>query len=143
MQYSQTKELLTPNQQDLRERLREVEVELKHLQKSIASELQHMRAASDRVHTASVDGVTAMNNRLTSQYQRIAILDDFKADILKTISRLEGEIVPLRKLRHDMEISQARLAMMVDIIKYTVPLMIGLIVVIEKLAPGLTKSLGF
>ncbi len=120
-----------PQTVELRERLQRVEIEL-----------QHLREAMTNSMAGSVAGSTAVNNRLTSQYQRIAALDDFKATTLRQISILEAETAETRTFRHEWQKQAARMAVVYEVLKYGGGTIVLAMAYLEQKHPGTLKSLG-
>lgn len=134
---------------DLRERLQAVE-----------QALATNRQAVEQTSQTAQDGVTAMNNRLTSQYQRIAktedrmmdyaaklatiegLVADIKAStepmshIVIALERVETEVRRLKEVRRRWERTEQKFESIAWTLKVFGPAAVAFWVVLEKLFPG-------
>lgn len=134
---------------DLRERLQAVE-----------QALATNRQAVEQTSQTAQDGVTAMNNRLTSQYQRIAKTEDRMMDyaaklavieglvadikistepmgqVVTSLERVEAEVLSLKEVRRRWERTEQQIDSMLWTLKVFGPAAVAFWVVIEKMFPG-------
>ena len=128
---------LSPEMVQMRERLQRLEMIADHMQEAVSRSTEE-----------SSRGRSELNNRLTSQYQQIAALQKSQAEdnrFIKAISfhleSLQKEIDPLLELQEDMERSAKQKARTVALIKWFAPAIGGILVLLEKLVPGVVSKI--
>ena len=122
---------ITIETMQLRERLQIVEIGL-----------EHARDEARRVSAASGENIAAMNNRLTSQYQRIAKLEDARSRIIVDIQSMQNQLGNLSRVSDRLEKQERRMAILVEIVKFSLPLLIVALAVLDRTNPGALKALG-